>query len=181
MKSMKYLKAFCCLYVGACLFGSPAIAQSLPAYSNPNDTVPDAMPLVEYGQSISTDQAKQVVTAALSEARRRNWYGLCIAIVGPSGELTYFEKQDNCQYASTDIAIAKARTAARFRRATLILEQRMAAGSHNAFLATVDGLIAARGGQPIIVSGKIIGAIGVSGGTGSQDDVIALSGNSVLK
>jgi glc operon protein GlcG len=156
------------------LVAGTAIAQS-PA-ANPNDIVPEAMSLAQYGEPISTDNAKKVAAAALAEARRRNWNGLCVAIVGPSGELTYFEKQDNCQYASTAIAQGKAKTAARFRRPTLVFERLMGQGDFFAYVPTLGELTAARGGTPLIVGGKVVGAIGVSGGTGSQDDVVATAG-----
>ena len=104
-----------------------------------------------------------------------------MAIVGPSGDLVYFEKQDNCQFASVTISQHKARTAARYRRPTLVFERLLGKGDFFAYLPTLDDVIASRGGNPLVVGGKIIGAIGVSGGTGSQDDVVSQAGVAALK
>ena len=112
---------------------------------------------------------------------KRNWNAFCIAVVKPSGDLVYFEKQDNCQYASTTIAQHKARTAARYRRPTLVFETLIGKGPYFAYLTTLDDVIASRGGNPLMVDGKIIGAIGVSGGSGSQDNVVSLAGQAGLK
>jgi uncharacterized protein GlcG (DUF336 family) len=113
--------------------------------------------------------AKKVADAAAAEAAKRKWDAFCITIVGPSGDLVYFEKLDNCQYASIEISQHKARTAARYRRPTLVFERLLAKGGFFAYLTTLDNVIASRGGNPLIVGGKVIGAIGVSGGAGSQD------------
>jgi glc operon protein GlcG len=112
---------------------------------------------------------------------KRNWNTLCVAVVSPSGDLVYFEKQDNCQYASVSISQHKARTAARYRRPTLVFERLSGRGPYFAYLSTLDDVIMSRGGNPLVVGGKIIGAIGVSGGTGSQDDVVSLAGVEALK
>ena len=91
-------------------------------------------------------------------------------------------KGDNCQYASIDISQHKARAAARYRRPTLVFERLLAKGGYFAYLPTLrDAFIASRGGNPLIVGGKIIGAIGASGGTGSQDDTISQAGAAALK
>jgi uncharacterized protein GlcG (DUF336 family) len=108
--------------------------------------------------------AKKVADAAAAEAAKRKWDAFCITIVGPSGDLVYFEKLDNCQYASIEISQHKARTAARYRRPTLVFERLLAKGGFFAYLTTLDNVIASRGGNPLIVGGKVIGAIGVSGG-----------------
>ena len=119
--------------------------------------------------------------AAIAEAKKRNWNGLCVAVVSPSGDLVYFEKQDNCQYASVTISQHKARTAARSRRPTLVFETLIGKGPYFAYLTTLDDIIASRGGNPLIVDGKVIGAVGVSGGSGSQDNVVSLAGQAALK
>jgi glc operon protein GlcG len=110
------------------------------------------------GQPINLETAKKVAAAAIAEAERRNWNTLCIAVVNPSGDLVYFEKQDNCQYASIGISQHKARTAARFRRPTLVFETLLGKGPYYAYLATLDDVIASRGGNPLVVDGKVIGA-----------------------
>src|SRR6185369_12156007 len=94
--------------------------------------------------------------------RSPNWNAFCIAVVSPSGDLVYFEKQDNCQYASTTISQHKARTAARYRRPTLVFETLIGKGPYFAYLTTLDDVIASRGGNPLVVDGKVVGAIGVS-------------------
>jgi glc operon protein GlcG len=111
----------------------------------------------------------------------RNWNAaFCITIVGPSGELVYFEKLDNCQYASIAISQHKAQVAARYRRPTVVFERLLAKGANFAYLTSLDNVIASRGGNPLITDGKIIGAIGVSGGSGSQDDAISEAGTKAL-
>jgi uncharacterized protein GlcG (DUF336 family) len=90
-------------------------------------------------------------------------------------------KGDNCQYASIEISLHKARAAARFRRPTVVFERLLAKGGYFAYLSTLDGMTGSRGGNPLVVGGKIIGAIGASGGSGSQDDTISLAGVAALK
>lgn len=161
----------------AMLICGVATAQAPPADpANPNEQLPEAMTPPPYGEPINTATAKKIAAAAIAEAQKRNWNALCIAIVAPSGDLVYFEKQDNCQYASVSISQHKARTAARYRRPTLAFERLLGRGQFFNYLATLDDVIASRGGNPIVVGGKVIGAIGVSGGTGTQDDVVSLAG-----
>ena len=163
------------------LVSSSAFAQVPPDPNNPNEKLPAAFNPPPYGTPINLETAKKVAAAAVAETVKRHWNGHCIAIVGPSGELVYFERQDNCQYASIDIAIHKARAAARFRRPTLVFERLLGKGAFFAYLPTLDGAIASRGGIPLMVGGKVIGAIGASGGTGSQDQVVAEAGVAALK
>jgi glc operon protein GlcG len=134
-----------------------------------------------YGESINTETAKKVAAAAIAESKNRNWNALCIAIVDTHGDLVYFEKQDNCQYASVQISQHKARTSARYRRPTLVFETLIGKGPYFAYLPTLDDVIASRGGNPLIADGKVIGAIGVSGGSGSQDDVVSKAGAAAMK
>ena len=165
----------------ALLTSTGAFAQVPPDPANPNENIPPAMTQPAYGEPINTENAKKVAAAAIAESKKRNWNGLCVAIVGPSGDLVYFEKQDNCQYASISISQHKARTAARYRRPTVVFERLSGKGPFFAYLATLDDVIMSRGGNPLLVGGKIVGAIGVSGGTGSQDDVVSLAGVAALK
>jgi uncharacterized protein GlcG (DUF336 family) len=158
-----------------------AFAQVAPNPDNPNDTVPDTLAPPPYGEPVNLETAKKVATAAVAETQKRNWNAFCISIVNPSGDLVYFEKQDNCQYASISISQHKARTAARYRRPTLVFETLLGKGPYFAYLTTLDDVIASRGGNPLIVDGKVIGAIGVSGGTGSQDNLVSLAGQAALK
>jgi uncharacterized protein GlcG (DUF336 family) len=165
----------------ALLAGTGAFAQVPPNPNNPNDTIPDGMTPPAYGEPINTETAKKVAAGAIAEAKKRNWNALCIAIVGPSGDLVYFEKQDNCQYASISVSQHKARASARYRRGTLVFETLLGKGPYFAYLPTLDDVIASRGGNPLVVGGKVIGAIGVSGGTGSQDEVVSQAGVAALK
>ena len=125
--------------------------------------------------------AKKAAAGAIAEAKKRNWNAFCVAIVDPHGDLVYFERQDNCQYASIQISQHKARTAARYRRPTLVFERLLGKGPFFAYLPTLDDVTASRGGNPLMVGGKIIGAIGASGGSGSQDDVVSQAGAAALK
>jgi uncharacterized protein GlcG (DUF336 family) len=167
----------------ALLMNSGAFAQVPPDPNNPNEAVPDKVPFsMPYGEPINLETAKKVAAAAFAEADKRKWnHDFCLAIVGPGGSLVYFEKGDNCQYASVGISEHKARTAARYRRPTLIFERLRAKGFNFAYLPTLDDVIASRGGNPLIMGGKIVGAIGVSGGSGSQDDTISQAGAAALK
>ena len=162
------------------LMTSAAFAQIPADPNNPNEALPEKHAYTPYGEPIKLDQAKKAAAAALAESTKRGW-AMCIAVVSPSGDLVYFEKMDDCQYASVTIAQHKARTAARYRRPTLVFERLLGKGAFFSYLPTLDDAIMSRGGNPIVVGGKIIGAIGVSGGTGTQDDVISQAGVAALK
>ena len=161
-------------------FGSPAAAQ-LPSGEPGRSTVLPAVPPPEYGMPIDIEQAKAAAEGALAEARKGNWH-MAVCIVGPEGELIYFEKMDGTQSSSAILAQAKARTSALFRRPSKAFVDQFAAGNA-AFLTFPDQArpIASEGGIPIILAGKIVGAIGVSGGTASQDGVAAMAGANAVK
>jgi glc operon protein GlcG len=165
----------------ALTMSSGTFAQVPPDPSNPNETVPDTLNPPPYGEPINLETAKKVAAAAAAEATKRNWQGMCISVVSPSGDLVYFEKHDNCQFASISISQHKARTAARYRRPTVVFERLLGKGAFFSYLPTLDDVIASRGGNPLMVGGKIIGAVGVSGGSGSQDDTISQAGVAALK
>ena len=178
MRRLIALTAAACI---ALLIGTGAFAQVPPNPDNPNDAIPDALAPPPYGEPINLETAKKVAAAAIAETQKRNWNAFCVAVVNPSGELVYFEKQDNCQYASITISQHKARTAARYRRPTLVFETLIGKGPYFAYLTTLDDVIGSRGGNLLVVDGKVIGAIGVSGGSGSQDNVVSLAGQAGLK
>lgn len=161
------------LIVCAALIGANAWAQAPEA-------VPEKMPNdIPYGTSINLEQAKAAVAAAEAEAKKRDWK-MAIAIVDPNGDPVLFMKMDSTQLASTTIAQGKARTAARFRRPSIVFFKAMETG--HPYVATLDpGVVASGGGNLLMANGKIIGAIGVSGGTGAQDDVISQAGARALK
>ncbi len=167
----------------ALLMNTGTFAQVPPDPNNPNEAVPEAITFLPYGEAINLASAKKAADAAAAEVSKRNWKdAFCISVVSPSGDLVYFMKGDNCQYASIDISQHKARAAARYRRPTVVFERLLAKGGFFAYLPTLgDAFIASRGGNPLVVGGKIIGAIGVSGGTGSQDDAISQAGVAGLK
>jgi uncharacterized protein GlcG (DUF336 family) len=118
-----------------------------------------------------------VAAAAEAEAGRNGW-PMAIAIAEPTGALVYFLKMDDVQYASIDLAIAKAKTAAMYRRPTKMFTE--ALGNDHLMFLTFHSLCAAPGGLPLVVDGKLVGAIGVSGGAGHQDDIVAQGGVSAL-
>jgi glc operon protein GlcG len=141
---------------------------------NPMDIVPEKMPFsAPYGTPISLQKAQEAVQAAVAEANKRGWQ-LNIAVVDSGGNLVTFTRMDGAQLASITIAEHKAVAAAKFRRPTRIFEDAVQKGV--AYLTTLDGVIASRGGIPLVEGGKIIGAIGCSGGTGSQDEVVCTAG-----
>jgi uncharacterized protein GlcG (DUF336 family) len=135
---------------------------------------------MSYGTPITADAAKKVAAPALAEARKNNW-SMAVAIVDPSGDLVYFEKMDDTQVGSVDVAISKARSAARFKRPTKAFQDALAAGGEGLRILALEGAIPVDGGVPIVAGGKIVGAIGVSGGTSAQDGQVAAAGVSALK
>jgi uncharacterized protein GlcG (DUF336 family) len=126
-----------------------------------------------YGPQISTATAKKIAAGTLAECAKNSW-NVAVAIVDPHGFLVYFERMEDTQYASMDIAIGKARTAATYRRTTRVFADVINKGSPAT--ATLGGIYASPGGVPIFVDGKIIGAVGVSGVTGDQDEQCAMAG-----
>jgi len=144
-------------------------------------SVPDKMPFdIPYGQSISGEHAKPVLAAAEAEARKRGWK-MNIAVVDPNGELVYFLRMDDAQIASVNISQGKARTAARFRRPTRAFFNGMQ-NTGGSYLPSLDPtLVASPGGLPLVQGGKIIGAIGCSGGTGDQDEIVCKAGADTVK
>jgi glc operon protein GlcG len=143
--------------------------------SNPLDPVPNVIPCdVPYGIPISLERAETVIHAAAREARKRNWK-MNLAVADSGGNLVAFERMDGAMLASIQIAIHKARAAATFRRPTKVFEDGINL-MHLNYLLAFDGVIASRGGIPLIEHGRIIGAIGCSGGTDSQDEVVSKAG-----
>src|SRR4051812_1963195 len=146
---------------------------------NPLDVVPDEIPFdVPYGIPISLDRAQAVMAAAVVEAKRRNWK-MNVAGADSGGHLVAFQRMDGAMLASIQIAEHKARAAATFRRPTKVFEDGIQLMQLN-YLLAFDGVIASRGGIPLIDQGTIIGAIGCSGGTDSQDEIISQAGAAVI-
>jgi uncharacterized protein GlcG (DUF336 family) len=131
-----------------------------------------------YGLGISLEAAKKAMAAAEAEARKNNWP---VAIVDSSSKLVMFVKIDNTQHGSVDIAIGKATTAVNLRRPTKALQDAIGQGGSNLRLLAVPGVMPLEGGVPIIVDGKVIGGIGVSGVTSQQDAQVAEAGANAAK
>jgi glc operon protein GlcG len=143
--------------------------------SNPLDYIPEEMPFdVPYGPAISLERAEAVIHAAVREAKKRNWK-MNVAVADSGGNLVAFERMDGAMLASIQIAIHKARAAATFRRPTKVFEEGINL-MHLNYLLAFDGVIASRGGIPLIEQGRIIGAIGCSGGADSQDELVSNAG-----
>jgi glc operon protein GlcG len=135
--------------------------------------------LPPYGPSITLAEAKQIADAALAPARENGWT-MVIAIVDPGGHLVYLEKMDETQVGSVGIAEDKARSAAIFKRPTKVFQDRLASGGDGWLVLRLQGAIPVEGGLPIIVDGKLVGALGVSGGSSAEDEVCAEAGASAL-
>ena len=133
-----------------------------------------------YGLAISLENAKKAAAPALAEARKNNW-NMAVAIVDIAGNLVYFEKMDAAQTASVNVAIDKARSAALFKRPTKALQDTLAAGGDGLRVLRLEGAVPAEGGIPLLMDGKIVGAIGVSGGTSQQDGQCAKAGADIVK
>ena len=147
--------------------------------ASPLDTIPETMPFATpYGTPITLARAQAAIAAALAEAARRGW-AVNIAVVDSGEHLVAFARMDNAQTASVEIAQHKARAAVGYRRPTRAFEDAVQK-SDLKYMLTLDGIIASRGGIPLIEDGKIIGAIGCSGGTGSQDEAACTVGAATI-
>ena len=132
-----------------------------------------------YGLSIQIDAARRVAAAAIAEARKNNWT-MAVAVVDTAGDLVYFEKMDDTQTGSVNVAQAKARSAARFKRPTKAFQDAMTATPDGIRMLGIEGAVPVEGGTPIVAGEKIVGAIGVSGGTSAQDGQCAKAGIDAL-
>jgi uncharacterized protein GlcG (DUF336 family) len=138
-------------------------------------------PLLDYGPNITLEQTMKAGQAALAEAKKMN-LNEGIAVVDTAGRLVYFTKMDNSRAAAVELGQHKARTAAMYKLPSKAYEERVAAGGVGVTVLTLDGVIASAGGIPIVMGGKIIGAIGVGGGpNGNVDSQVAQAGIDALK
>jgi len=162
------------------LYALPASQAQQAPPANPLDAVPDKMPFdVPYGAPIPHERALAAITAAVAEARKHDWK-LNVAVVDSGGNLVAFQRMDGAQLASITISEHKARAAVTFRRETKAWESAIQTnGAH--YVMTLDGMIGSRGGLPLVDGGRIIGAIGCSGATGSQDEVACKAGVAALQ
>ena len=128
-----------------------------------------------YGTSITLSLAKRAAGAAVAEAQRNAWL-MAVAIVDIAGDLVYFEKMDDTQNGSVKVAVAKARSAALFKRPTKAFQDALTATADGLRILGLEGAVPVEGGLPIIVADRIVGAIGLSGGTSPQDGQCAKAG-----
>jgi uncharacterized protein GlcG (DUF336 family) len=131
-----------------------------------------------YGPNVGVDQAKALSAAAIAEARKHNWT-IVVAIVDTGGHLVYLERMDHTQIASVDVATRKAWTANSFKRSTKVFEDAVQGG--RVATLSLPGVVPIEGGVPIVVDGKIVGAIGISGATSAQDGQVAAAALATLK
>ena len=140
---------------------------------------PLAPPKVPYGPPITLDKAEKVIAGAEAEARK-NGLGMAIAVLDSGGNLVAFHRLDGTQLGSIRLSEGKARTALDFRRSTRVLQDALTGGGVGLWWLSVDGAIPLEGGLPLQEEGKIIGAIGVSGGLSAQDAQVAQAGADAL-
>lgn len=152
-------------FAAALLLAGPALAQGPPA---------------PYGAPLSAVAAKMAMDAAEAEAKKNNW-PVAIAIVDTTGSLSIFLKLENTQTGSVDVAIGKATTALEFRRPTKAFQDLIAGGGGGLRILALRNATPLEGGVPIVVDGKIVGAIGVSGVTSEQDAQVAMAGAAAAK
>ena len=133
-----------------------------------------------YGAPISLENAKKAAAAAEAEARKNNWK-MAFAVTDISGDLVYLEKMDATQTGSVAVAIGKARSAALFKRPTKVFQDGLAAGGEGLRILRLEGAVPVDGGLPLLMDGKVVGAIGVSGATSQQDGQCAKAGADALK
>jgi glc operon protein GlcG len=133
-----------------------------------------------YGAPISLENAKKAAAGAVAEARKINW-PMAVAVTDTAGDLIYFEKMDGNQTGSVNLSIAKARSAALYKRPTKVWADLVGAGGDNLRLMALQGIVPSNGGIPLVMDGKIVGAIGASGGTGAQDGQCAEAGANSVK
>jgi glc operon protein GlcG len=137
-------------------------------------------PPAPYGAPMSLDAAKKAMTAAEAEATTNKW-PVAIAILDTTGSLVMLQKLDNTQTGSVEIAIGKARTALDFRRPSKAFQDVVAGGGAGLRLLSAHNVLALEGGVPVIVDGKVVGAVGVSGVTSEQDAQVAMAGAAAVK
>lgn len=132
------------------------------------------------GPPVSVEIAKKAAAAALSEARKNNWL-MAAAVVDPNGTLVYYEKMDNTQLGSAVVCIDKARSAALFKRPTKAFQDAITGGGAGLRIFAIRGAVPVEGGVPLEMNGKLVGAIGISGGQSSEDGQCATAGANAIK
>jgi uncharacterized protein GlcG (DUF336 family) len=167
------------LFVGLVVVCGAASAQEAKPAANPLDVIPEKMPFsTPYGAPISLARAQAAIAAAVEEAEKHGW-AVNVAVVDSGASLVAFARMDGAQLGSIAISEHKARTAVKFRRPTKAFEDSIQKNDYK-YQLTLDDVIASRGGIPLIEDGKLIGAIGCSGATGSQDEVACTAGAATI-
>ena len=133
-----------------------------------------------YGPPVTLEAAKKIAVPALAEARKNGWT-MAVAIVDPAGDLVYFERMDHTQLGSVSTAISKARSATRFKRPTKVFQDMVASGGEGLRALGLEGAFPVEGGIPLVMDGRIVGAIGASGGTSAQDGQCAKAAADLVK
>jgi len=154
-----------------------ALSLTVAAFAQAPPT-PAANP--QYGTSITADAAKKAAAAAIAEASRNHW-DMAVSIVDTGGYLVYFERMPNTQIGSVQVSMEKAKSAALFRRPTKVFQDAVGGGGAGLRMLGLTGAVPVEGGIPLIANGKVIGAIGASGGTSEQDGKTAQAGASAIK
>jgi uncharacterized protein GlcG (DUF336 family) len=165
------------IVAGAALIAAAVQAQAPPP---PAGGTADGVAFdIPYGAPVSLETARKVIAAVEAEAAKHRWK-FAITVVDTHGELVHFARMDGVQLGSTTVSQGKARTAARFRRETRTFYNAFETG--HPYVATLDPtIVASPGGYPLIEGGKVIGAVGCSGGSGDQDAAACKAGADVVK
>src|SRR6267378_5171248 len=161
-----------CFVVSAAVCSAAALAQGTPAPAPSSYAIP-------IGPGIGLDDAKKVAAAVSAEARKNKWF-MAIAVVDPAGTLVYFEKADTTQNGSANVAIGKARSAALYKRPTKAFQDALEKGGANLRVLALEGAVPIDGGVPLLIDGKLVGALGVSGDLAEHDGQCATAGASAL-
>src|SRR5437868_14116337 len=163
-----------------CLVSSVAVCSSSAlAHGTPAPTPAPSAYAIPIGPGISLDAAKKVAAAASAEARKNKWF-MAIAVVDPAGTLVYFEKADTTQNGSANVAIGKARSAALYKRPTKAFQDALEKGGLGVRVLALEGAVPVEGGTPLLVDGKLVGAVGVSGDLSEHDAQCAAAGAAAL-
>ena len=173
------------LLLSLAAIGAPAFGQAPPAHpaAAPAPAAGAPAPMSNYlipiGPTIGLEAAKKAAAAAAAEAHKNHWL-MAIAVVDPAGTLIYYEKADNTQNGSAVVALEKARSAALFKRPTKAFQDAVEKGGVGLRILRLEGAVPVEGGLPLLVDGKLIGAIGVSGDLSENDGKCAAAGAAAL-
>jgi glc operon protein GlcG len=166
--------------VGLLASGAAYAQAQAPSGAPDLNAIPEKMPFdIPYGTPITMERAQSFVQAAVAEANKRGWK-MNVAVVDPNGDLIAFGRMDGAQLASIPISQHKARVAARYRRPTRAFEDAVQKFGFN-YILTLDDVVASRGGIPLVEGGKLIGAVGCSGGTSQDEATCTAAANTVNK